>query len=303
MKISDRFTDYGLIGGFFWILQLAVWLVIVGRNGWTAYLNTFTATLNVLPAAAVAPFVALLGALALIAVFTTGLLLDLLGSWYTRATEMMVFVRHARYHNHWFQRVADLHSAYIQEDCSLLLSVPPYKTQFRVSLKFFKVWNKRDREDYWLLVRRTWKARQAYARIQSFLLSYVLLASGVEKLELLSTQMALWNTGRAIATAVMISATEVGLSWFVLLYGREGVVGALDTKVFLPLIGGELLLGILGFSVAASCYERVCGTLFALMYVISEKSLLGEMSASTGPPSPGGPNAPAPVADKTGRRM
>jgi hypothetical protein len=28
MKISDRFTDYGLIGGFFWLLQLGIWYVV-----------------------------------------------------------------------------------------------------------------------------------------------------------------------------------------------------------------------------------------------------------------------------------
>jgi hypothetical protein len=156
MKISDRFTDYGLIGGFFWILQLAVWIVIVGRDGWTTYLHTFAATLNALPPPAVAPFVTFLGALGLIAVFTTGLLLDLLGSSYLRATEMMVFVRHARQHSHWFQSLANLHSAYIQEDCSLLLSVPPFKTQFR-EFMFFKLWNKRYMKDHWLLARRIFR--------------------------------------------------------------------------------------------------------------------------------------------------
>src|ERR1035437_2180060 len=58
------------------------------------------------------------------------------------------------------------------------------------------------------------KIRRAYTRTQSFLLSYVLLASGVEKLELLSTQLSLWNTGRAIATAFVISSVEVGVAWF-----------------------------------------------------------------------------------------
>jgi hypothetical protein len=35
MKISDRFTDYGLIGGFFWLLQCLVWGVgIFPIVGW-----------------------------------------------------------------------------------------------------------------------------------------------------------------------------------------------------------------------------------------------------------------------------
>jgi hypothetical protein len=295
MKISDRFTDYGLIGGFFWILQLVLCLV-VGRTEWADHLHKFTATLNGVPASAFPPFVALLGALGLIAVFTTGLLLDLLGSsYFLGMVEMMVFVRHAREHIHWFQRVADLNKAYIQEDCSLLLNVPPYRSQFAF-LKVFKVWNKRDRESYLQLLRRVLKFRRAYTRMQSFLLSYVLLTSGVEKLELLSTQMSLWNTGRAIATAILISAIEVGLAW-VLLHGREGL-GVLQGTILVPLLTCQLLLSILGFIVAQGAYERVCSTLFALVYVISERELRGATSVSPVPPAVLAPAPIAPAPDK-----
>jgi hypothetical protein len=48
MKISDRFTDYGLIGGFFWILQLVIWLT-VGRTRWTDHLHNLASTLSGVP--------------------------------------------------------------------------------------------------------------------------------------------------------------------------------------------------------------------------------------------------------------
>ena len=151
MKISERFTDYGLIGGFFWLMQLAVWLVVVGRTGWSNYLQTFTTTLNSFPAQAIGPLVALLGAIGLIAVFTTGLLLDILGAWFFRRIEMIVFDSHARQHSHWFQKVADLHSSYIQEDWSLLLSIPPNKTQLREG---FKLWTMGGIKYNWLVTRQ-----------------------------------------------------------------------------------------------------------------------------------------------------
>jgi len=47
-----------------------------------------------------------------------------------------------------------------------------------------------------------------YTRVQSFLLSYVLLTAGAEKIDLLSTQMSLWNTSRAIATSMALVAIQ-----------------------------------------------------------------------------------------------
>ena len=134
------------------MLQLAIW-ILIGTPGWADHIHEFTATLNGVSASAVPPLAAMLGVLGLIGVFTTGLLLDLLGSSCFRMIETMVFVRHAHQHIHWFQGFADLNRAYIQEDSSLLLNYPPYKSQFLASLKAFKVWNKRDREAYLLLLR------------------------------------------------------------------------------------------------------------------------------------------------------
>jgi hypothetical protein len=290
MKISDRFTDYGLIGGFFWMLQLAIWPVI-DRTGWADALHYFTGALVSVPKEALPSFVALLGAFGLIAVFTTGLLLDLLGSSYFLATEMMVFARHVRQHIHWLQRVTDLNTDYIQEDWSILINAPTYRNQLRASLKFFKLWNERDRKGCWLVVREVWKLRSAYTRMQSFLLSYVLLTSGVEKVELLSTQMSLWNTGRAIAAGIIISSVLIGSAQFV--FGVEALL-----PVYGWILGCQLLSLILGLSVAHAAYERVCNTLFALVYVISERELRIAMSASAVTPAVLPPASMEPASDK-----
>ncbi len=280
------------------MLQLAVWLLI-GGTGWADYLHKFIATLNVVPAPALSPFVALLGVLGLIAVFTTGLLLDLLGSSYFRMVKMRVFVREAREHIHWFQGVADLYKAYIQEDWSLLLNIPPYKGALGRLMDALSLWNKRGREDFLLYVRRIAKVRRAYTRMQSFLLSYVLLTSGVEKLELLSTQMSLWNSGRAIATVLFISAIEVSFSplSLLLLRGRRDFEVQQGTVV-VAVLGCELLLLILGLSVARGAYQRVCSTLFALVYVISERKSHEAMSVSAVPPTVLAPAPAATASDK-----
>jgi hypothetical protein len=209
--------------------------------------------------------------------------------------EMRVFVRQARQHRHWFQRVADLNKAYVQEDWSLLLNIPSsksYKSKFLAILKGLKLWNKQTRGEYSVFLRETWQFRLAYTRMQSFLLSYVLLTSGVEKVELLSTQMTLWNTGRAIATAIMVTGLEAGLLYCGYLYR---VMGGREATIYIPYVaaGYEVLLVMLGIGIAVNAYERVCSTLFALIYIISERELRGAMSPGAVAPSV---LAPAPVA-------
>ena len=121
----------------------------------------------------------------------------------------------------------------------------------------------------------------------------MLLASGVEKLELLSTQLSLWNTGRAIATAFVISSVEVGVAWFVVLYGMDSRA----LSIYPQMLSCQILLSILSLSVALGAYERVCSTLFALVYIIKERESRGTMSLSGLPPDVLAPAPAAPVPD------
>ena len=76
MKISEQFTDYGLIGGFFWMLLLSIW---VGYGfptiPWDTLISEFRNDLTSVPAPALTAVTALLGAFAIIVIFTTGLLI------------------------------------------------------------------------------------------------------------------------------------------------------------------------------------------------------------------------------------
>jgi hypothetical protein len=57
--------------------------------------------LQVFPSNAFPLLLALLGAFGVTVIFTTGLLLDLLGSWFFRLTEMRIFVHQARRQIDW----------------------------------------------------------------------------------------------------------------------------------------------------------------------------------------------------------
>ena len=143
MKISERLSDYGLIGGFFWMLQaIIIWLTVLSDDAsWTSDLEQLRVTVNNFPNAAFSVLVALFGTAGLISVFATGLVLDLLSSSFFRTIEMYIFVKHARRHRHWFQRVADANSAYIQEDLTVLLTHPSLKHFLNTS--GLKIWTKR----------------------------------------------------------------------------------------------------------------------------------------------------------------
>jgi hypothetical protein len=96
--------------------------------------------------------------------------------------------------------------------------------------------------------------------MQSFLLIYVLIAAGVEKLELLSAQINLWNTSRAIAAGTALGP----LSCF-------GAVLAITTHALIFLCA-EVVLLILSMIIISSAYARVCSTLFALAYLVSSRT-------------------------------
>ena len=74
MQIGSRFTEYGLTGGFFWICQF----ILLWRSGQTQTLLSNLSTVQLQIAKDIPiPITSLVSALAIIAVFVTGLLLDL----------------------------------------------------------------------------------------------------------------------------------------------------------------------------------------------------------------------------------
>jgi hypothetical protein len=270
MKISDRFTDYGLIGGFFWLLQCSVWgFFSFARVGREDLLQRLITVLTRVPAAYVPSLVALLGALAIIAIFTTGLLLDLLGSSYFRNIEVRVFITHLRRNKRWLERVVDQHKDYIQEDWSQLLDAPRLWSKATLSVGFKGTlfwWNPRYRREYVSSVREGWGLLKPYTRVQAFLLSYVLLTSDAEKIELLSTQISLWNTSRAIATAMVLVAVQPTI-----LLLRSAGSSSYYNFPFVAYAAQICLTGV-AFAVVYSAHARVCSTLFALAYIVTSKT-------------------------------
>src|SRR5881396_2827163 len=112
MQIGSRFTEYGLTGGFFWICQL-LFLVYSGQAK-TLLSNLSSVKLD--PTSWISQIGSTaISALAIIAVFVAGLLLDLLAV-YFRQREMGVFQRHLVRNSDWLGRLIADHKAYCEAD-------------------------------------------------------------------------------------------------------------------------------------------------------------------------------------------
>jgi hypothetical protein len=84
MLISDKYSEYGVTGAFFWVTQLFVILVISEKplEIWRAWMMIIEPFFEVIPATLKVSIAGVLAALGIMAIFVAGLLLDLLGSYY-----------------------------------------------------------------------------------------------------------------------------------------------------------------------------------------------------------------------------
>jgi hypothetical protein len=262
MQIGSRFTEYGLTGGFFWICQLFV----LAYSGQAKTLLSHPSTLQQLekmPSWISQIGATAISALAIIAVFVTGLLLDVFAVYY-RPMEMRAFHKHLVRNRDWLGRLIADHKGYCEADYE------EFESQFRgksfakgmmAGFDAFFFWNRQRRQRYVAIVKDTWRARP-YERLWSFFASYVLVESGSSQLSLMMDQYYLWRTGRAVSTALLIVFLEI--QFLIMSRGSE-----------IPfLVGFVLPLAVtaLAMVITLGTYSRLCFTLFALVYVTQDKA-------------------------------
>ena len=205
MQIGSRFTEYGLSGGFFWICQF----ILFWYSGQTQTLlsNLSNKRLNI-PTDTPIAFTSMVSALAIIAVFVTGLLLDLIAV-YFRPMEMRVFRRHLVRNRDWMGRLIADHKGYCEADYEQFERLPKVMPNpFEIIL----FWNRERRQQAW----EVWRLARPYERLWSFFASYVVVQSGSSQLSLMVDEYHLWRTGRAVSAALLILYLEV----FIFLFSR-----------------------------------------------------------------------------------
>jgi hypothetical protein len=254
MQIGSRFTEYGLTGGFFWICQF----ILLWCSGQIQPLQSNVSTVQLHIAKDIPiPITSLVTALAIIAVFVTGLLLDL-SAVYFRPLEMGVFRRHLVRNRDWVGRLIADHKGYCEADYEEFERLPKDMPKRSYILLF---WNQEWRQRAWAVLRQA----RPYERLWSFFASYVLVQSGSSQLSLMVDQYYLWRTGRAVSAALLILLCEVT----VLIVSRASLI------VFLLVFSFSLGVTVLTMAITLGTYSRLCFTLFALVYVTQDKAQRG----------------------------
>ena len=244
MNISPRFTEFGMTGAFFLLSQIGVLLVLDSSSQfaslfhkWAVVMNTYQ---NSLPEMLQKTTNSLFTVVGVIFIFITGLILDLIGSYFA-FLEMILFSRHLHRNQVWLNEVSAQCQANVKDDYQTLRD--DFGTGFVVGPK--KLWE------------RIHMNRQ-YKNIQAFLFSYIHVFASMS--EMLVDNMHLWRTSRAISTTLLIISVEV----FLVTTGSHGVLLLVFVALFL-----------LSALITLRSYSRLCFSLFSLACVTQAKRLKG----------------------------
>ena len=188
-----------------------------------------------------------IAALAIIAVFVVGLLLDLLAT-FLQTSEVKLFYEHLARNRDWLDPLIADHKSYCKIDYEW------FEISFRrggraiVGEPFLPA----DAQPVW------WPSKlRPYERLWSFFASYVLVDSGSSQLSLMVDQYYLWRTARAITVSLLI----LGIEFLVRVRTVTSVLVLLAMWVTFPI----------ALMITKAAYNRFCFTLFSLVYVTQDK--------------------------------
>jgi hypothetical protein len=271
MKISDKLTDYGLVGGLFWSFQvLFVWSFGWSAADWASHLARVLPIANVIPPIATPSLTALLGVMGVITIFTTGLLLDTFGSSFSLESEVKTFQEAAKDNKKWMQQLIEQHKAYVQDDWNLVLEAP-LSIKLKSEIRLFSLWlfRKSGKLESKEIDERLSRAREAYVRLQSFLMAYASFPGKTDEVTQLGLRISVWNISRSITGAlILIFIFEFAL-WllFLKLFSHSTANLSIFKTLFIPLF--VVVLFFMSRWTTNYAHARVCRTLFAIVYIAS----------------------------------
>ena len=263
MNISTRITEYSITGGLLWVnvilfatflnLQLnqqnftvddmvQVWGV------WIGVLAPLKATLDALPAALQGSLGTLLGALSIIVIFLSGIILDLISPVFFVPLETFIFYKGLVSRNRkWLDRLIAANGEFIEEDYLSFI------TGRLIDWKHPLAWFER---------------RRSYNKISSFLLSHILVSSPSSALDELMDRVHLWRTSRAISTSMVVLGCLMNFTPLAPVPINHGNAAG----VALISMGIPLLLFAVSALITMGTYSRMCLSLCALAYASAQKT-------------------------------
>jgi len=238
MNISSRFSEFGMTGAFFWIAQIIYFALVHDTElqelvpAWIASLNHYQALTDALPQTFKDVAGSMLTAFGLIGIFVTGLILNLLGSYFF-LFEDIYLNRHLEKNHSWLDKMIDECPGAVHDDY-LKLRKEFGANIFASAQRSFK----------------RLRLTSCCTRVQSFLFSYIHVFGDNGTPEVLSDHVHLWRTARAIGITFWVLSVEILLFD---LHGSEWIAILLAILLFLAAIYTTL-----------RSYNRMCQTLFTL---------------------------------------
>jgi hypothetical protein len=177
-----------------------------------------------------------------VCVFATGLLLDLVGSilvfW-----EADVFRKHIKRNKAWIGQLLAKYEEFLGEDMNQFLTYPNF-------------WKRMDPR----LGLRPLSLIAPFGRIESVLLSHLLLTADPTKIEMLMDQLRTCRIARAVSSGLFI--LSIVFAYMPMLEGH------FDWSFLPPLLVG-LLLSVF---IVRRAYSKFCSSLFSLLFVLARTS-------------------------------
>lgn len=238
MNISARFAEFGMTGAFFWIAQITyVFIthdvdVVKVAPGWECVFMRYQEMGEAMPEVLKQVAEGLLTAFALIGIFVTGLILNLLGSYFF-VFENVFFARHLDRNTRWMDVMMRGCAGAVSEDYQQI------REEFgtKIIVPAGQVWRR-------LLLSPQCK------RVQSFLFSYIHVFGDNGTPEMLNDHVHLWRTARAIGITFWFLCVEI----LVLEY---------HGSIFVQM-GLAVLFILLAIYTTLRSYNRMCHTLFTM---------------------------------------
>lgn len=240
MNISPRFTEFGMTGAFFLLSQLCVIIFVLDPalvaqaavQNWARALDVYQDSLPGLLKDTTKSLFAVVG---VISIFVTGLILDLIGSYFA-FLEMILFNRHLRRNRGWLNDMAAHCQETVRKDYQRLRD--EFGTDFLVGPR--QLWQR-------------FQMNSAYKNIQAYLFAHIQVFASMS--ETLVDNMHLWRTSRAVSTTLLILSIEV------FLFGEQSHRAWLVFAV----------LFFLSALITLRSYSRLCFSLFSMACVTQQK--------------------------------
>ena len=244
LSLGARYLDYGLTGGFF----LFVGTTLFGWLYPAAALALVDAFWKILPTGEVKALETslngLFASLVIVCVFATGLLLDLLGSLLV-FFEADVFVKHLRRNKGWIGPLVAKYEEFLGEDLNQFLTFP----------NFWKRMNPR-------LGLRPFRLIAPFGRIESILLSHLLLTADHTKLGMVMDQARTCRIARALSSGLYVLA---GVFYYTAPIGGH-------RPLELSVVAIALVGPLLSTFIVRRAYSKFCSSLFSYLFVLSRTS-------------------------------